>query len=448
MARNLFIIFVLAGILAIVLYLKPWITESSLPPRIHDRLPEGDIIGQSDVLELSQTLSKTMYYYKIPFRDFLSPDFLLSQGKNYGVNFQEPVYFYANEEKNKFQNGGIMVTLRDSSKVQAGINYFKKITSIEEVPFFKTKIYRIADSDISMVYGEDWLFVYFGKGYKKTIKEVLNVKRNEILPKWREFFNQKTALDKSIYAQIRTDKLTEFGVESVHVSLTNDSSSLTFHSVITPFDTLSFQLKKVGSSFEKQAFTKHLTNLHFDVERLKTSKNDPVALLLKKLGGNVNFPTDLFLENWDGDLSYRQGGYQTIREKYITTELDENFEVSEVIKYKPVKISGFDLYISMNNPHHTFLKSLVDRGLITESENKYRFLYSPPFYIRKSDTSLIFHTSKYRPTISQDSTNAILWTLNYTPVQFYIDSTKTKALFGRIHVPLNKLIADYINIPN
>ncbi len=447
MARNLFVIFILAGSLALVLYLKPWITESSLPPRIYDRLPEGDIIGQSDVLELSRTLSKTFYHYKVPFRDFLSPDFLLSQGKNYGINFQEPVYFFVNEKDNQFENGGIMVTIRDSSKVQSGISYFKKITSITEEHFLKTRIYRIANMDISMVYGDDWLFVYFGKHYKPIIKNVLSVKRNEISPLWREFFNQKISVEKPIHAQLCMDKLEEYGIESALLSLTNDSTSLTFHAVITQFDTLSFQLKPHGPSFEKQEFTKNLTNLHFDVNRLKTNTNDPISIVLKKLGGKFNFPTETFLNHWNGDVSYRQGGYQTIKEKYITTDLDENFEVSEVVKYKDVKISGFDLYISMNDPQHTFLKSLMEKGLVTESENKYRFLYSPPFYIRKADTSLIFHTSKYRPKTYLDSTNTILWTLNYTPVQFYIDSTKTKMLYGRVHLPLHKLISDYLTIP-
>ncbi len=446
MARNLFVIFILAGALAIVLYLKPWITEDDLPPRIYDRLPEGEVIGQSDVLELSRELSKTLYYYKVPFRDFLSPDFLLSQGKNYGLNFQEPVYFYANEKNNTFVDGGIMVSIRDSSKVLAGINYFKKVTTISEEPFLKTKIYRIAGKDISMVYGVDWLFVFFGKNYKPVIKNVLSVKRNEILPKWREFFNQKISTDRPIHAQLHIDKLEEFGIESAMLSMTNDSSSLTFHTVITQFDTLSFQLKEKGPSFEKQAFTKNLTNLHFDINRLKSSENDPIAIILKKLGGKVNFPTEKFLQHWNGDVSYRQGGYQTIKEKYITTDLDENFEVSEVVKFKDVKISGFDLYISMDDPQHTFLATLMDKGLITESENKYRFLYSPPFYIRKSDTSLMFHTSKYRPKIFQDSSNTVLWTLNYTPVQFYIDSTKTKTLYGHIQIPLQKLIADYIHL--
>ena len=163
MFRNLFLISVLAAALATILYFKPWISEESLPPRIYDRLPEADIIGQTDILDLSRSLSKTMFYYKIPFRDFLSPDFLLSQGKNYGLNFQEPVYFFANEKNKDLEDWGAIAHLRDSSKIQAGIVYLKKFASVSEFTYLGNKVYQIEPANLSIVYGDDWIFLYQGK---------------------------------------------------------------------------------------------------------------------------------------------------------------------------------------------------------------------------------------------------------------------------------------------
>lgn len=446
MFRKLFTIFLLAGALATILYLKPWITEDSLPPRIYDRLPEADIIGQTDILDLSRTLSKTMFYYKIPFRDFLSPDFLLSQGKNYGLNFQEPVYFFANEEDNDFKDWGAIAHLRDSSKMQAGIVYLKKFANVSELNYLGNKIYRIENSNVTLTYGDNWIFVYQGDDYKRLIEGVLKAKRNEISPKWRIFFNKKIPDHRPLFAQIHLDKLKEFGVESAEVSMSNDSTKFYFHTVITQFDTLSFELKKTGISYQKQEFTKNLINLHFDVDRLRRNEQDPIVIILDKLGRKINFPTKVFLENWDGDISYRQGGYQTIKEEYITSELDENFEVTEIVSYRDTKISGFDLYLSMRDGKHSFLNSLISRGLVTQSDKKYRFLYSSPFHIKKNKGGLVFHTSNYLPKLKSDTTSQIMWTFNYTPIEFYIDSTKTKTIFGRIELPVQKLISDYIPV--
>ena len=444
MFRNLFLISVLAAALATILYFKPWITEDALPPRVFDRLPEADIIGQSDILDLSRSISKTMFYYRIPFRDFITPEFLLSQGKNYGLNFQEPVYFFANEKDKKLKDWGAIVHLRDSSKVPAGIGYLKKFTNVTEIDFLDTKVYQIEASEISLVYGNDWIFVYQGKNFKKRIEGVLKAKRNEISPKWRIFFNKRTPENRPVYAQLHLEQLRELGIESTEISMTNDSTHFYFHTVITQFDSLSFQLKNSGKAYEKKTFTKNIINLHFDVNRLKNSENDPISIILNKLGRKINFPTTLFLNTWNGDLSYRQGGFQTIKEQYITSELDENFEVTDVVSYKDVKIAGFDLFLSMKENKNSFLNSLFSKGLITESDDKYRFLYSSPFHIKKNSDGLVFHTSNYTPKLKSDSISSITWNFNYTPIAFFIDSTKTKTVFGRIQVPLQKLISDYI----
>ena len=446
MFRNLFLISVLAAALATILYFKPWISEDNLPPRVYDRLPEADIIGQTDILDLSRSLSKTMFYYKIPFREFLSPDFLLSQGKNYGLNFQEPVYFFANEKDKDLEDWGAIAHLRDSSKIQAGIVYLKKFASVSEFTFLKNKVYQIEASNLSIVYGEDWIFVYQGKNFKKRIEGVLTAKRNEIAPKWRIFFNKRVPEHRPIFAQIHLKELKEFGIESTEVSMSNDSTNFYFHTVITQFDSLSFQVRKTGKAFEKQTFTKNLINLHFDVDRLKQNEQDPISIILNKLGRKINFPTKLFLNAWDGDVSYRQGGFQTIKEEFITSELDENFEVTDVVSYRDVKVAGFDLFVSMKEKKHSFLNNLISKGLITNSENKFRFLYSTPFHIKKNNDGLVFHTSNYTPKLKSDTTSQVMWTFNYTPIEFFIDSTKTRAVYGRILVPVKRLITDYIPV--
>ena len=93
MARNLVIIAILAVIFAGLLYLKPW-KSTDLPPRFFDRLPEETIVGKTDILELSKMLQPAIFKSKAAFRDFVTPEFILSQGKGYGLDIQSPVYFF------------------------------------------------------------------------------------------------------------------------------------------------------------------------------------------------------------------------------------------------------------------------------------------------------------------------------------------------------------------
>ncbi|MBL1279424.1 MAG: hypothetical protein COA33_004095 [Fluviicola sp.] len=45
-----------------------------------------------------------------------------------------------------------------------------------------------------------------------------------------------------------------------------------------------------------------------------------------------------------------------------------------------------------------------------------------------------------KPTPSFES--KATWSFDYTPVEFYIDSTSTKVIYGRIRVPLKKIVRD------
>ncbi len=447
MYRNLLIIFILAGSLSAVLYLKPWESESDLPAQIHDRLPDGDIIGETNVLTLSRSLSKTLFYYKLPFRDFISPDFMLSQGKNYGLDLQAPVYFFLNENDHKFEDAGVMLTVRDSSKVREGVEHLVKFVEIRDTTIYNTPVYLSPKEHIYMAYGDDWMLFYKGKRFNETLIRIRVKKRNEISPEWRSFINKKYLEENQIIAQVKTKELQEYGIESAIISLSNDSSNLILNTKITQFDSILFELRNTTSMFYEQEFSKNIISLNVDIDRLKRSKKDPIYKLITSLGKKISFPTDQFLEVWDGEAAFRQGGIQTIREKYIESELDDDFNVTEVTKYKNVQVSGFSLYLSTLKNNETFLQTLFNRGIMTKEDQKVRLLFSPPMNMRKSDSSMMFYTGNYPPKLLADSTNKIMWTINYTPVTINLDSTDLRSVYCRINIPLKKIISDNIPLP-
>lgn len=444
MYRKTTIIIILAAGFALLLFFRPWEKKPKLPPRMEDRLPVADIIGQSDLLELAEAFSSTMFYYKLPFRDYLSPDFLLRQGKQYGADIQKPVFFFANETKGQVEDWGVLLPIKDSSKIREGINWLKKLNPIKDTIVHNVHVHFSPKYNMYTSYGDNWLLFYCGTHFENKLGTVVYAKRNEVKPKWRSFFNQENLEKSPIVGHLYSDLLKKYGIEYAALSLTNDSSSMILNAQIVQYDSLSFQLKPTGGILEKQEFTRNLINLHFNIEQLRKRPEDPLYKVLKSFGAKVSFPVDELLEAWEGDLAFRQGGFHTIKEKYIEFVLDDNFNVAEVEKYQDVKVSGFSLYLSVNENGASFLRKLFNKGIINKNEQKYRILYSPPVNLNQTDTSIVFHTGKYIPQLVQDSTNSILWTVNYAPIEFYIDSTSVRSVFGRIRVPLKKIVEDYV----
>lgn len=445
MARNLVVIAILAVVFAGLLYLKPW-KSKELPPRFFDRLPEATIVGRSDVLELSKLLQPAIFKSKAPFRDFVSPEFLLSQGKGYGLDIQSPVYFFAHEKGKDLSSWGIMISVKDSSKVRDGIDRIRKILPMNDSIFFGQRVYYNFRQDITLAYGKDWLLICKDKPNHGYLNTVISAQLNGISPRWRNFLNLTLYDDKHLSFQVISEPLQKHGLQSILVGATSDSSTITLHTCVTQFDSLSFELRNSGPSLKTEDFTKSIVNLHLDIEKLRERPNDPIYMYLQKLGNKVSFPLQDFLDAWDGDLAFRQGGIQMIQEKYIESEFDENFNVTEVTKYKDVKISGFALYLSMNEKRTELINKLFSKGIITKDSNKFRLLFSPPVYFSNKKNSLAFYTSRFAPKMTDEVANGGMVTINQVPVHFYLDSTVDKSLHGRISFPIQRFIPENLSI--
>lgn len=442
MLRKLLFIFFLALGFGVFLFFYPWKKELPVNPKLTDRLPVSSIIGKTNLLELSSQISKLLYYYKIPFRDFVDPDIILSQGKKYGLNVQSPLYFFANDSLTHIKNWGGMIEVQDSSKIYPAIDLLRKRTNIIDTMIADKSIYFAQNFDTYFSYGSDWLLIYQGDSIEKVIRSIFNAKLHNVNMRWEKLINQTNNSEQVLRAEIQSETLNEFGIKSSLVSLSNDSTNLIFNTQLLHYDTLAFHVKKNGAALSRLEFTKQRVQINFDIERLRKDKNHPYRQLLYKFGDKINFPTDELLNAWDGQLSFRRGGIEYISEKYIESVLDEDFNITEVERIKKVKISGFAMYLSANKLMPDFLRKIENKGILSRENRKYRLLYSPPLNLKQTDTSLLFFTNKYAPVPETNMQNEIMWTFNYTPVQFFIDSTVTKSIFGRIKIPLKKIISD------
>jgi len=437
---------VLLGLgLLILLIFRPWEEDNEFP-RFVDRLPLDDIIGKTDILSLSKDLAPLTYNNQIPFREFISPDFILSQGKVNGLDLQRPVYFFGNYWKEEIHDWGLMIHVSDSSKLHPGIKRFGKVTVLKDSSLFENHIFIFPEYNLTVGYGEDWILVANRNSFKKYFKHALNARLNAIYPRWRKFVEERQYSNKSLQASVISKELLKYGVKSALLGTSSDSMSITLHTRVTNMDTIPFTLKETGGRYERSEYTRRLINLHLNIDRLKHATDHPLYGLLKKASRRVSFPLEDFLETWNGDLSYRQGGLQTIVEPYIVSELDENFNITEVVKYKEKRISGFALNLSMNDSRPAFIRKLYAKGILTQENSKVRMLYFPPMNMRTDSSSVNFYTSSYQPAMISDSTQSILWDFNYTPVIFTIDSLESKVAYGKINIGLKKILKDKLTI--
>lgn len=429
--------------LAALLVFRPWQGESE-SPRIVDRLPMDEIIGTTEILSLAKELLPASYSNHIAFRDFVTPEFILSQGKTNGLNLQKPVFFFGSPTSASINRWGMMVHVSDSSKILSGIRRFEKMTKVKDSTLFEQVIYICPEYDLTIGYGEDWLLVADRKSFKKYFDHAIHSRKKSIYPRWRKFIEDKQYEKKSLRFSIVSDELKKYGVNSALFAASADSSSLTLHARVVNNDTIPFKLRPNVMRFERTEYTRRMININLDVN-IKDNKDHPLYLLLKKLANKISFPLDDFFKTWDGELLYRQGGFQTIVEPYIVSELDENFNITEVTKYQQKRISGFDLQLSMNNNRNRFMDQLLDKGILTQENGKMRMLFLPPMNVLQRPNGTLFYTGSVRPKRITNSSQSILWDFNYTPVLFTLDSVDAKMAYGRINIGLRKIVNDNIN---
>jgi len=113
MYRKFLTLIMIAGGLALVLFVKSFLFSVPKAPRLIDRLPTADFLAKANILELAKETNSLLQYNKLSMRDFTTYEFLLGQGKQYGLDLEQDAYLFAQE------NGdwGALIKLTDSSKV-------------------------------------------------------------------------------------------------------------------------------------------------------------------------------------------------------------------------------------------------------------------------------------------------------------------------------------------
>lgn len=436
MFKKITLILILAVALGAFLVLRPYIFKKTEQPLIVDRLPETDFIVRAKILDIARETSGMLFYHKTPFRDLFSYEFLLSQGKMYGLNLQNTAYLFANE------NGdwGAILEVSDSSKINEGIERLRKFIEIEDTIIDYQKVYQLKEEKGYLLYSNNYMFIYKGSNFKKFFNRVTKAKRYDISPIWYTFLKEKQFKNEKLVLFSNWKKLKDQGVETALFAHDSDSISFSLMAYVRNQKPLNLAMKKDGLNLKSGEFTNKMLNIHLDITKLKEDPTDPLYKWLVKMGKKVSFPTTEFLEAWEGDLSMRQGGFQVVQETYIESILDDDFNVTEVEKVKDVKVPGFSVMFSVNENGRKLINKLLSKGVLTKENDLYRFLFSPQLKMKTKGNYFIFHSGQFTPKTAMSNENNGHWTHNGTKIEFSLDSLSKHEVFGSIYIPVDRII--------
>ncbi|MBM3184784.1 MAG: hypothetical protein FJZ67_00650 [Bacteroidetes bacterium] len=435
MAKKVLTIIVLALLLAGFLYLRPFLFKKEAPPRLIDRLPEAEFMGKANILELARETTGMMFYNKVSYRDFTSYEFILSQSKMYGVDLQKPAYLFGNENGNL----GAILHVSDSSKTSNGIDRIRNFVTIRDSLIYDTKIWYIPKQNAYIHYGKNYLLIYSGSNFRTILNQVLNSKIYKQRKEWNKFLSLKEFKNDHLVIYSNWKKLNRFGIETALFAHDSDSISFNLKSYLKKKTPFHIKKKSAGIAFASIANSKKSVEFHLDIEKLNEHPEDSLYVSLVQIGRKFGFPIVEFLNAWNGDLCFAEGGTQKIQEKYVTTELDEEFNVSEVEKTREVEVQGYSLLISTNDKGYLFVNRLFQKGFLRQDEKKFRVLFSPPLNFIQTRDFISLYSGSTAPKFNLGEQNRIFWTNQETRYSFQLDSLNTYEIFGSMQIPVARL---------
>ncbi len=436
MARKVLFIVFLITLLAGFFYYKPLFSKTPPEPSLVDRLPDGDFLGRIYILDVARESSPMLFYNKVPIRDFLTHEFLLAQGKNYGLDLQKPAYFFANESG----EWGALISVNDSSKIYPGIVRLKSNIKLEDTLVSEQKVHVLRSEHLYLTYDKKWFFVYQGTQLPKRLYNVKFAEKNDVTKAWKAFTEEKQFKDEKLVIFSNSKKLRSQGIETALFAHDSDSMSVHIKTYIRNKKPLNISFKPSGLAFEDKLGTDKLVNLHLNVENLRNDKNDPIYKALVRLGKKVSFPTDAFLKAWNGDLSFHQGGTVKIKETFVESILDENFNVTEVKSSVMKDVPGFAFMMSTNEYQKEFLSKLFAKGIMRKENNKFYVLTSPPLRIRQTPSHIYLYSSDFTPKTKESNFNGGIWNDKGIKYGFSLDSLTSNELFGSVHIPVKRFL--------
>lgn len=436
MYRKFLTLVLIAGSLGLVLFVKSFLFEQPKTPQILDRLPAADFLGKVNILELAKESTALLQYNKLSMRDFTTYEFLLGQGKQYGIDLESNLYLFANEDG----SWGGLIRLTDSAKVQLGIERLSKYANLQDSIVGGNKFYYIQKEQSFLYYGKDYALIYQGKNFIKILNHVVSAHYGAQQKVWKSFLKQKQFKNEHFVIYANWPKLKSFDIQTAMFAHDSDSLGFKLKSYIKKRTPLNFSLKKSSVSYQRNFQTDRLIDIHLDVREFKKQRQDSVYVQLAKLSRKIGFPFERFMTAWNGDLVYQEGGKQVQEVRYIETVLDEDFNETEVERVAFDTVASFSILASLNRAAPQFIQKLVQKGLLRQEQNAYRFLFSPLLQFQKSGPFYQYFSTVAPPRMVRSQQNQVVWKNRGTKYYFRIDQITRYEIFGTLEIPVKSIL--------
>ena len=438
MYKKISLIVLLAVLLILLLYIKPFKEPEKPNFKIELILPEADIVGAIQVLDLLKETSELLVFNDVKSRQFLTYEFTLSMAKKYGIDLQSNIYLFANDRG----DFGFVIPLLKSSKLE---NVFDRVGMDFEVTdtlIGKDRVYKIDEEELFFFKRKKYAVIYKGDYFSEMHKQLTN-KSRVIRKSWKTLLSNPYFKNEHLVMYAKNEKLNDLGIG--HVFLAHDSDSTEFYlkSRIVMNDSIPFLINNNGKSIDYSNGSSRLIDLHLNFQNLNLNTKDLIASKLKNISKKINFPIKDFVALWAGDLCYEEGGYYKVLERFIETELDENFETQEIEKTREILVPRYKLMVSTLEPATSFVNKLLAKGILTKEEDKYRFLFSPLFKMKIYINACMFYTSEKVPKIVASETNKLRWDYKGLLLNFDIDSSVNNTLYGGVRIPAKDLLKSF-----
>jgi hypothetical protein len=428
---------VLIAILGGILVARSNFFRFNSTPQLIDRLPESDYLMRLKSLQFSKEINPILFKYKLPIREFASPEFMLGQAKHHGINIQTAAYLFFNEARDEW---GALVQLNDSSKVINGIDRFRKNTVISDSSTDEVRIFHFHELNIKIAYEKNYLFVYSGNLFSKRLTEVQHVKSGEVRPLWKRFLKRKEFRKENLVVYSESEGIKSWGFDYGLFAHDNDTTGLHIKCYLYTRVPHGIIKKSKALGLPKTDQDSKAIELHIS-PNIKDSKTGQKMIgKLHEMGKKISFPTRTFFDHWGGDLSFREGGVVNSTQRIVTSEFDENFNVREVIKNQRIQVPGYTAAFNTNANGNVFINSLFGKGLLRSEEQKLRFLFSPLLSMKHENSFYIFTSASHFPTLMVNPGNYIVWEYEGTPVNLRLGNIKRRSIELQIDFPVKPLI--------
>ncbi|RCL76748.1 MAG: hypothetical protein DBW72_01435 [Flavobacteriales bacterium] len=434
MYKKFSIIIILAILLGLLLYIKPFKEKETESFRVEYILPEADLVGRIRVLDLLKETTDLLIFNNVKSRQFLTYEFILSMAKMYGIDLQSPVYIFANDRGDY----GLVIPLLNSNKLNNAIERVEIDFEVSDSLINNQKVYRLDDENIFFYKRKKYAVIYKGDYFSEIYRD-LSRKSSKMRESWKMLFSNPYFKNEHLVMYTKSKMLNDLGVNHVYLAQDSDSTELYLKSRIVMNDSIPFLMNQNGKTINFSDYSKRMVDLHLNFQQLNSNTKKLVVSKFKNLSKKISFPMEEFVELWAGDLCFEEGGYYKITEKYVEIELDENFDTQEVEKVRERLIPRYKLMVSTVKSATAFINTLISKGIITMEDEQYRFLFSPLFDMTIYKNAFIFYTSENIPRILPSKENKLRWEYKNIELNFDIDTTINNTIFGGIRIPSNTI---------